>query len=227
MNPKAAPEATPRAATSPGGGLETESLVVLQAALERLSRGFASLPPIDSAPGDRAALERILFRGGRTDGGNFPTSTRSTPGRCRRRRTRSPAWPMRWRCGSIPTTTRWMAGGSASQMEKEAVAEIARMFGWETHLSHLTGSGTIANLEALWVAGRLAPGRTVVASTQAHYTHARISGVLALPVEAIAVDPLGRMDLDALRTRLTQAASARWWRPSVPPRSARWTRCRS
>jgi glutamate/tyrosine decarboxylase-like PLP-dependent enzyme len=42
----------------------------------------------------------------------------------------------------------------------------------------------------------------VVASTQAHYTHARISGVLALPFESIACDAAGRMDLDALRNRL-------------------------
>ena len=46
-------------------------------------------------------------------------------------------------------------------MEKEAVAEIARMFGWETHLGHLTSGGTMANLEALWIAGELKPGATV------------------------------------------------------------------
>ena len=32
------------------------------------------------------------------------------------------------------------------------------MFGWTEFLGHLTSSGTIANLEALWVAGQLAPG---------------------------------------------------------------------
>jgi hypothetical protein len=202
MNPKAAPEATPRAATSPGGGLETESLVVLQAALERLSRGFASLPPIDSAPGDRAALERILFEVAERMGGNFPYFHPLYAGQMQKAPHPIARLAYALALWINPNNHSLDGGRVSSQMEKEAVAEIARMFGWETHLSHLTGSGTIANLEALWVAGRLAPGRTVVASTQAHYTHARISGVLALPVEAIAVDPLGRMDLDALRTRL-------------------------
>src|SRR5437763_15142897 len=50
-------------------------------------------------------------------------------------------------------------GRASSAMEKEAVAEIARMFGWKTHLGHLCGVGTMANLEALWVAGQLHPGQ--------------------------------------------------------------------
>jgi glutamate/tyrosine decarboxylase-like PLP-dependent enzyme len=87
-------------------------------------------------------------------------------------------------------------------MEKEAVAEIARMFGWETHLGHLASGGTMANLEALWIAGELKPGAAVLASSQAHYTHARISAVLKLPFEGIAVDDHGRMDIGALEKRL-------------------------
>ena len=76
-------------------------------------------------------------------------------------------------------------GRASSAMEKEAVAEIAQMVGWEEHLGHLTSGGTVANLEALWVAGRLHAGKVIVASTQAHYTHQRISGVLGLPFEAL------------------------------------------
>ena len=48
-------------------------------------------------------------------------------------------------------------GRASSAMEKEAVAEIARMFGWEEHLGHLCGGGTLANLEALWIASRERP----------------------------------------------------------------------
>src|SRR2546430_16551715 len=52
-------------------------------------------------------------------------------------------------------------GRASSSMEKEAVAELARMVGWgsTTHLGHLCGGGTMANLEALWVAGGLEEGR--------------------------------------------------------------------
>jgi tyrosine decarboxylase/aspartate 1-decarboxylase len=93
-------------------------------------------------------------------------------------------------------------GRASSEMEIEAVAEIAAMFGWSEFLGHLTSSGTIANLEALWVAGQSKPGRRIVASEQAHYTHHRISGVLKLDFGSIPVDTRGRMNLDALEDEL-------------------------
>ena len=94
-------------------------------------------------------------------------------------------------------------GRASSEMEIEAVSQIAAMFGWspsdkKAYLGHLTSSGTIANLEALWVAGQSAPGRRIVASEQAHYTHQRISGVLKLDFTSVPTDDRGRMSLDAL-----------------------------
>jgi tyrosine decarboxylase / aspartate 1-decarboxylase len=93
-------------------------------------------------------------------------------------------------------------GRASSRMEVEAVREIAAMFGWTEFLGHLTSGGTFANLEALWVAGQMAPGKKVVASEQAHYTHSRISSVLRLPFAPIATDDRGRMDLAALESAL-------------------------
>src|SRR5213595_1576709 len=93
-------------------------------------------------------------------------------------------------------------GRATSAMEKEAVAEIAGMFGWTSFLGHLCGGGTMANLEALWVAGRLQPMKTIVASDQAHYTHGRISGVLQLPFETVPCDGQARMDVKALANRV-------------------------
>ncbi len=93
-------------------------------------------------------------------------------------------------------------GRASSRMEREAVSDLARMLGWRDHLGHLTSGGTVANLEALWVAGREHPGRTVLASDQAHYTHARISAVLGLPFDSVASDSNGRIDLAALQRRL-------------------------
>ena len=98
-------------------------------------------------------------------------------------------------------------GRASSEMEIEAVSQIAAMFGWppsdeKAYLGHLTSSGTIANLEALWVAGQSAPGRRIVASEQAHYTHQRISGVLKLDFASIPTDDRGRMSLDALEAEL-------------------------
>src|SRR5436190_6172582 len=95
-------------------------------------------------------------------------------------------------------------GRASSAMEKEAVAALAHMIGWggDTHLGHLCSGGTMANLEALWIAGQLHPGKTILASTQAHYTHQRIAGVLGLPFETISCDRAGRMDIPALERRL-------------------------
>jgi len=95
-------------------------------------------------------------------------------------------------------------GRASSAMEKECVIELGRMFGWDAPLGHLAGGGTMANLEALWVAGRLHPGKRVIASAQAHYTHKRISEVLGLGFAAVPVDELGGMRLDAIESLLRE-----------------------
>ena len=49
-------------------------------------------------------------------------------------------------------------GPATAQMEKEVVAQLAQMFGYgQEFLGHLTSSGTIANLEALFVAREIHP----------------------------------------------------------------------
>jgi glutamate/tyrosine decarboxylase-like PLP-dependent enzyme len=60
----------------------------------------------------------------------------------------------------------------------------------------------MANLEALWVAGQIAPGKRIVGSEQAHYTHKRISSVLQLEFDSVACDNRGRMEIEALESRL-------------------------
>jgi glutamate/tyrosine decarboxylase-like PLP-dependent enzyme len=90
-------------------------------------------------------------------------------------------------------------GPVTSEMEKEAVQELAQMLGLaEPNLGHLTASGTIANLEALWVARELHPDKGVAYGANAHYTHARMCQVLRMPGTAVPATPSGRIDLDAL-----------------------------
>lgn len=60
----------------------------------------------------------------------------------------------------------------------------------------------MANLEALWVASEMHPGKKILASKQAHYTHKRISAVLQLQFECVPCDARGRMDMNALATRV-------------------------
>jgi glutamate/tyrosine decarboxylase-like PLP-dependent enzyme len=93
-------------------------------------------------------------------------------------------------------------GRASSALEKECIVDLGRMYGWDNLLGHLTGGGTMANLEALWVAGRLHPGKKIIASEQAHYTHSRISEVLGLPFSPVPVDDGGRMDLAAIEQLL-------------------------
>jgi glutamate/tyrosine decarboxylase-like PLP-dependent enzyme len=93
-------------------------------------------------------------------------------------------------------------GPATAEMEKEAVAQMAAMFGYEQHLGHLTASGTIANLEALWVARELHPDAAIVSGANAHYTHGRVSAVLGARHETVSQGARGRIDLDALAQRL-------------------------
>jgi glutamate/tyrosine decarboxylase-like PLP-dependent enzyme len=95
-------------------------------------------------------------------------------------------------------------GPATARMEKEAVAQLAAMFGLPTHLGHLTTSGTIANLEALYVARELHPGRGIAFSAEAHYTHSRMCGVLGIEGTPVAADGAGRLDLAALDALLAK-----------------------
>ena len=96
-------------------------------------------------------------------------------------------------------------GRASSEMEIESVRQLASMFGWREYLGHLTSSGTLANLEALWVSSKINPGKRIVGSTQAHYTHQRISSVLSINYSSVPADQSGRIDLDALESELRKA----------------------
>lgn len=84
-------------------------------------------------------------------------------------------------------------GPATAALEKELIPDLARMLGFDAHLGHLTSSGTIANLEALWVSRQLRPGTTVLYSDQSHYTHARMCEVLGVRSLSVPTDARGRM----------------------------------
>jgi len=95
-------------------------------------------------------------------------------------------------------------GGKATTMlEREVVKDLAAMFGYpDSHLGHLTWSGTTANLEALWVSREVSPGKAIAHSEDSHYTHTRMAEVLNIPAISIASDERGRMRLDDLEAKL-------------------------
>lgn len=95
-------------------------------------------------------------------------------------------------------------GPATAAMEKDVVARLATMVGLPQHLGHLTSSGTIANLEALFVARECHPGKAIAYSADAHYTHARMCHVLGVEGVAVPTDASGRMDRQALADLLAQ-----------------------
>jgi tyrosine decarboxylase / aspartate 1-decarboxylase len=181
--------------------LDKDSLKLLLEAVKRLEAGFADLPT-QQLPVPRAAgIGEVLAATADRLHDNFPYFHPLYAGQMLK-----PPHPVARLAYALaqwinPNNHALDGGRASSAMEKEAVAEIAAMFGWQTHLGHLCGGGTMANLEALWVTGQLAPGKTILASEQAHYTHHRISGVLQLKFEAVPCDASGRMRVDALQER--------------------------
>jgi glutamate/tyrosine decarboxylase-like PLP-dependent enzyme len=181
--------------------LDRASLAALTRALAKLDAGFSSLPEL-SEEFDGLALERVLLQTAERLTDNYPYFHPLYAGQMLKPPHAVARLAYALAMWINPNNHALDGGRASSAMEKEAVADLARMFGWETHLGHLTGGGTMANLEALWVGRQLRPGSVVVASEQAHYTHSRISGVLGMPFESIPCDRGGRMDLAALGRRL-------------------------
>ena len=182
--------------------LDHQSLKLLEQAIRKLDAGFASLPANGAEAPEMARAGEVLQAVAERLQDNYPYFHPMYAGQMLK-----PPHPVARLAYALaqwinPNNHALDGGRASSAMEKEAVAEIAAMFGWKEHLGHLTSGGTMANLEALWVAGQLAQGKTILASEQAHYTHSRISAVLQLKFEAVACDANARMDIDALRKRL-------------------------
>ena len=178
-----------------------ESLEVLRAALDHLETCFESVAPAKPAQLNEPARQMLLEVAGRL-AENFPYFHPLYAGQMLK-----PPHPVARTAYALamwlnPNNHALDGGRASSAMEKDAVAQLAEMFRWPAHLGHLTSGGTMANLEALWIAGLEREGGTILASSQAHYTHSRISEVLRLKFESVPTDSRGRMDLAALEARL-------------------------
>ena len=177
---------------------EKETIKILEKALARLEHGFEALPDIGQSY-DNEAIEAVMMQVAERMQDNYPYFHPYYAGQMLK-----PPHPVARVAYMLslwinPNNHALDGGLASSHFEKEAVAEIAKLFGWESFLGHLTGGGTMANMEALWISGQLNPGKKLVASEQAHYTHKRISEVLALEFQSIPCDERARMDISALR----------------------------
>ena len=181
--------------------LDTASLALLTDALTSLDAGFDNLPPLQH-DNDQAALAGVLLAVAERMRDNYPYPHPLYAGQMLK-----PPHPVARLAYALalwinPNNHALDGGRASSAMEKEAVAEIAGMFGWAQYLGHLSSGGTMANLEALWVAGSLHPGKKILASCQAHYTHERISRVLQLDFAPVDCDAQAKMDIQALEASL-------------------------
>ncbi|HLX64426.1 MAG TPA: pyridoxal-dependent decarboxylase [Planctomycetota bacterium] len=190
----------------------SNELALLQEALSSLEKGFAHLPEF-GAPLDSEKMRATLLKVAEKLRDNFPYHHPLYIGQMIK-----PPHPVARMAYALaqhinPNNHALDGGRASSAMEQEAVAKIARMFGWDEHLGHLCGGGTMANFEALWIARESCrtgfqahpeprPRNAIAASSQAHYTHARLSSVLAVPYREIAVDARGRMNVAALEAAL-------------------------
>lgn len=181
-----------------------QSLPLLQKALDKLSEGFAQLPAFE--PEMPEGIEAILLKVAERMQDNFPYFHPQYAGQMLKPPHEIARLAYMLAMWINPNNHALDGGRASSAMEKEAVAEIAAMFGWKMHLGHLTSSGTFANLEALWVAGLIHPGKKIVASELAHYTHERISQVLGLKFQKIACTTNGEMDVNKLEAQLKRGA---------------------
>ena len=164
--------------------LEKETIKILEKALAKMEEGFESLPAIEQSY-DMEGIEAIVMQVAESMQNNYPYFHPYYAGQMLK-----PPHPIARVAYMLslwinPNNHALDGGLASSNFEKEAVAEIARMFGWDNFLGHLTGGGTMANMEALWVSRQLKPGMKVVASEQAHYTHKRISDVLGINYQSI------------------------------------------
>jgi glutamate/tyrosine decarboxylase-like PLP-dependent enzyme len=184
--------------------LEQESLDAFFEAVKRLDAGFGGLPAFESSVAGGAGIAGALSATAERLHDNYPYFHPLYAGQMLK-----PPHPVARLAYALamwinPNNHALDGGRATSAMEKEAVAQIAEMFGWKEFLGHLCGGGTMANLEALWVASQVHPGKKILASEQAHYTHKRISAVLQLPFESVSCDARGRMDANALAARVAR-----------------------
>ena len=176
---------------------------VLRAALEKLDAGFTDLPRFE--PGfDIDAVADVLQQVAARMQDNYPYYHPLYAGQMLK-----PPHPVARLAYALslwinPNNHALDGGRASSAMEKECIVELGNMFGWDAPLGHLAGGGTMANLEALWIASRLKPGMRIVASEQAHYTHARLCEVLGIPFSAVRCTATGHMDLAHLDELLDQ-----------------------
>src|SRR5215475_9875423 len=133
---------------------------------DRLRRRLEALGPLGSLAVEEVSLgpegERALAELAARLGPTYPYSEPEYAGQMLK-----PPHPVSWAAYAAtmllnPNNHSLDGGPATSELEREAVDQIAAMVGLREPLGHLTSSGTMANLEALWIARELHPDLAIV-----------------------------------------------------------------
>lgn len=162
--------------------------------LEEWRSRYGDFTPHQTVQADTGRIGEVLDRMMERLQGNYPFHHPIYAGQMLK-----PPHPIAWMAYTLamtinPNNHALDGGPPTSKMEKETVHQLAGMLGLQDeYMGHLTGGGTMANLEALWVARHEHPGRGIAFSDQAHYTHGRMGELLQLPTYNVESDVYGRM----------------------------------
>ncbi|MEX0945379.1 MAG: aminotransferase class I/II-fold pyridoxal phosphate-dependent enzyme [Balneolaceae bacterium] len=184
-------------------------LEILSTSLRNLDSWRRSFGEMDSennlSPNQFKEIEQILHRLEERLEGNYPFHHPQYAGQMLK-----PPHPIAWLAYSLamsinPNNHALDGGPPTSAMEKESISALAEMMGYGSgYLGHLTSAGTIANLEALFVARELHPDQAIAATSNAHYTHKRMCGVLNCDFIEIPCTADGIPDFDFIAEHASQ-----------------------
>ncbi|MCC5914601.1 MAG: aminotransferase class V-fold PLP-dependent enzyme [Balneolaceae bacterium] len=176
-------------------------LPLLKESLRKLDRWRDSFgEDYHDALADGEKLKEILNRVGERLEGNYPFHHPQYAGQMLK-----PPHPIAWLTYMLTATVNpnnhaLDGGPPTSEMEKEVIRKLSDFVGYDDRsLGHLTSTGTIANLEALFIGREIHPGKHIAASSNAHYTHSRMSRLLNAPFLEIPVSATGEPDLGFIR----------------------------
>ena len=122
---------------------EKETIKILEKTLAKLEDGFETLPDLEQNY-DLEGIEAVMMQVAESMQNNYPYFHPYYAGQMLK-----PPHPIARVAYMLslwinPNNHALDGGLASSHFEKEAVAEIAKLFGWETFLGHLTSGGTMA-----------------------------------------------------------------------------------
>lgn len=184
-------------------GRHDEWLQVLDDAVGSLEEWESAWPAfVDSARGSAGLGREVLLELAERLADNLPYFHPLYAGHMLK-----PPHPIAWAAHALtalvnPNNQTREVGQATTEMELEVVDQIVAMLGFDAAVGHLTSSGTIANLEAMWIAREVHPDRAIACSRAAHYNYARIARLIGVRLVEVPCRADETIDPDALRTVL-------------------------